>query len=380
MDVYALCVYKLISYITPLDTVMPAKYDTYVLNVCFVIPVLFSVLLFIPFSRNRNAVIPLTVRTSFNDWGSLRTLYETAPTPLTWQDISAIVWCPWGDETSPQCRCYRDYFENTYLPDARNASFTPKQLGEKHGQGAIVDCMRFRPSWRKETCGPFCRLHVCTPVILMCLYMLFFFSKLIAHENSFLGVAAVTLPPVLVLATIISQLAMENTSGIISSLSVLSSYVESIYVSRDVTLEQVFWSYHRYLCGAVAVWAAVTHQARDIYDVGMYGVSGFTAGLLAYMVFLIKSGRQCRRSQYTCITVWLGICAVTGMFLIIIQQHWYSRSLQKSSMASVVCLLICLCQCLFQTPYDIAPVSLHVMLSLTVLCISFWSVIVDTWG
>jgi ABC-type transport system involved in cytochrome c biogenesis permease subunit len=160
---------------------------------------------------------------------------------------------------------------------------------------------------------------------------------------------------------------------------VLSAYVESVYVSKNATLEQVFWSYHRYLCGAIAVWAAVTHQARDILDAGMYGMFGFTAGLLAYMVFLIKQGHPCRTNLHTCIVVWLGICAVVGTFVMAIQQHWYTRSTQRSSAASVVCLLISLCQCLFQTPYDIAPVALHVLLSLTVLCVSFWAAVVDTW-
>jgi len=209
--------------------------------------------------------------------------------------------------------------------------------------------------------------------------MLFFFSKLIERKNAFMSVAAQFLPPALALITIITQLAIENVGGILSSLSVISSYVESIYVSRDVTLEQVFWSYHRYLCGAVAVWVAVTHQARDVYQVIMYGVSGFTAGLLAYMVFLLKSGHPCKRNQQTCIIVWLGICAVAGMFTIVIQQHWYAQSTQASSMASVVCLFVCIFQCLFQTPYDVAPVSLHVLLSLTVLFISFWAVVSDTW-
>ena len=358
---------------------MTLKYSKYVLNSCFFIPVIFIVLLYIPFSKNRDSVIPLTFRTSFNEWGILKALYENALVPLTWSDISSVVWCPFGSDTSPQCGCFRDYYEQTYLPDTHNTTQTPKQLGEKHGRGAVTECLRFRPSWRKETCGQFCRLHICTPVILSCLYMLFFFSKLIETDNTFMLTAATVVPPVLALLTITTQLALENVGGILSSLSVLSSYTESIYVSRDASLEQVFWSYHRYLCGAVAVWAAVTHQARDVYDVGMYGVSGFTAGLLAYMVYLIKSGRPCRQSQGTCITIWLGICAVAGMFVIVIQQHWYSHSLQKSSIVSVVCLLICMCQCLFQTPYDIAPVSLHVLLSLIVLSISFWAVVVDTW-
>jgi hypothetical protein len=82
---------------------------------------------------------------------------------------------------------------------------------------------------------------------------------------------------------------------------------------------------------------------------------------------------------HICITVWLGICSITGMFVVVIQQHWYYQSSQKSSLASVVCLVISLCQCLFQTPYDVAPVSLHVLLSLTVLLVSFWAVTVDTW-
>ena len=350
-----------------------------ILNLCFLVPVILVLLLLVPFCSNRSAVIPLTIRTSFNEWGRLRRLYETSGPALSWANISSVVWCPLGVRTSPQCGCFLDYFEKTYLPDTTNKNMTVKQLGEKHGSGAVMECLRFRSSWRKETCGQFCRLHVSTPVILSCLYMIFFFSKLITVDYSAMGLAAVYLPPVLAISVVIIQLALENTGGILSSLSIISSYMESVYVSRDATLEQIFWSYHRYLCGAVAVWAAVTHQARDIYDVVMYGLSGFTAGLLAYMIFLVKSGKQCRRRLHTCIIVWLGICVVAGMFVIIIQQHWYTHSQQMSSVASVVCLIICLSQCLFQTPYDISSVSLHVLLSLIVLVVSFYAVVVDAW-
>jgi hypothetical protein len=324
-------------------------------------------------------VIPLSVRTSFNGWGKLRTLYETAPVPLNWTNISSVVWCPDGFGESPQCECFRTYYEDKYLPDVRNSSLTTAQLGKKHGQNAIMDCLRVRPSWRKETCGQFCRLHISTPVILMCMYMIFFFSKLVLNEETFISSASVYLPPLLALTTIITQLGMENVGGILSSISVASSYIESIYVSRDAKLDQVFWSYHRYVCGAVAVWAAVTHQARDLYDVFMYGLFGFTAGLLAYTVFLVKAGLRGKQEIQICIVVWLGICSVAGVFVIAIQQHWYSNSRQKSSLVSVVCLVICLCQCLFQTPYDIAPVSLHILLSITILLCSVWAVMVDTW-
>jgi hypothetical protein len=209
--------------------------------------------------------------------------------------------------------------------------------------------------------------------------MIFFFSKLGDGRDTYSEWGFMYIPPILAATVIISQLAMENVGGILASLSILSAYTESVYVSRGATLEQVFWSYHRYLCGAMAVWAAVTHQARDVYSVGMYGLAGFTAGLMAYMIFLIKSEQPCKGSRHTSITVWVGICVVSAMFVIVIQQHWYDSSLQRSSMASVVCLLICLCQCLFQTPYDIAPVPLHVLLSLTVLCVAFFGAVSDTW-
>ena len=355
------------------------SFTQYILNFCFFTPVFLLFVLFFPFFNSRNSVIPLSVRTSFNEWGKLRTLYETASVPLNWTNITSVVWCPVGLKESPQCECFRGYYEEKYLPDVRNSSLTAAQLGKKHGQNALMDCLRARPSWRKETCGQFCRLHISTPVILMCMYMIFFFSKLIPNENSFVSTASVYLPPLLALTTIITQLGMENVGGILSSISVVSSYIESIYVSRDGKRDQVFWSYHRYVCGAVAVWAAVTHQARDLYDVFMYGLFGFTAGLLAYAVFLVKAGLPGKYNNQICIVVWLGICSVSGVFVIAIQQHWYSHSRQKSSLVSVVCLVICLCQCLFQTPYDIAPVSLHILLSLTVLLCSFWAVMVDTW-
>lgn len=352
-----------------------------IFNLCFVVPVIYTVFLIFPFTVSRGSVIPLTYRTSFNDWGRLRHLYETAQVPLLWSNVSEIVWCPLGPNTSPQCDCFRDYYEKTYVPDTLNANLTVNALGAKHGQGAVMDCLRRRPSWRKDTCGQFCRLHISTPVILSCLYMILFFSKLVDSDNKLVSIGAVYAPDILTLLVIVLQLAFEMSGGVLSSLSVISAYAESLYVSRaTVTVEQVFWSYHRYLCGAIAVWAAVTHQARDVYTVAMYGVYGFTAGLLAYMVFLIKSGRPCKTNLHTCITVWLGICAVAGTFVIVIQQHWYSNSKFKSSMVSVVSLVICLCQCLFQTPYDIAPISLHVVLSITVLTLSFWAVTFDTWG
>jgi hypothetical protein len=351
-----------------------------ILNACFTVPVLYTLLLYIPFSGSRGSVIPLTYRTPFNEWGKLRNLYENAPAPLSWSDISAIVWCPLGNETSPQCGCFRDYYEDTYLPDAQNASITPKELGMKHGSPAVMECLRFRTSWRKQTCGQFCRLHIGTPVILSCLYMLLFFSKLVKSDYEIIKWGAQYAPGVLAFVTVILQLAFEVSGGVLSSLSVVSAFTESIYVSRSATLEQVFWSYHRYLCGAIAVWAAVTHQARDVYSVVMYGMYGFTAGLLAYMVYLVKSGQPCKANVHTCITTWLGICAVVGMFVTVLQQHWYSNSQLKSSMVSVVCLIVCLAQCLFQTPYDVAPVSLHVLLSLIVLSLSFWAVMADTWG
>ena len=353
-------------------------YTRAVIQLCFAIPVVYTAVLMYPFINNRDTVIPLTFRTQFNKWGELRKLYETHQYPLSWPDIESVVWCPMGPETSSQCGCFKDYFETTYLPDLLDTNLTETDLREKHGQGAVMDCLRHRPSWRKETCGAFCRLHVSTPVILSCLYMLFFFSKLVMSDIAAVRIAAAYIPSILALIAIVMQLAVEKTGGIISSLSVISSFMESLYVSRSVTMEQVFWSYHRYLCGAMAVWAAVTHQARDIYNVGMYGVFGFTAGLLAYMVFLIKSGKPCRSNFHTCITVWLGICSVAGMFMIVIQQHWYSNSSEISSVVSVVCLVICLGQCLFQTPYDIAPVSLHVFLSMIILTISFSAVMIDT--
>ena len=351
-----------------------------ILNACFTVPVVYTILLYFPFAGSRSSVIPLTYRTPFNEWGKLRNLYEHAPAPLSWSNISAIVWCPLGYESSPQCGCFKDYYEDKYLSDAKNTSLTAQEFGMKHGRLAVMDCLRFRPSWRNETCGQFCRLHIGTPVILSCLYMLLFFSKLVKSDIEIITWSAGFAPGILAFVTIVLQLALELSGGIISSLSIISAFTESMYVSHNATVEQVFWSYHRYLCGAMAVWAAVTHQARDVYSVAMYGMYGFTAGLLAYMVYLVKSGQPCKSNIHTCITSWLGICAVVGMFVIILQQHWYTHSQLNSSMVSVVSLIVCLGQCLFQTPYDVAPVSLHVLLSLIVLSLSFWAVMADTWG
>lgn len=363
---------------------MGVTYLQRVIQLCFTLPIVYTVALMYPFFTNRQTVIPLTYRTQFNRWGELRGLYEGAPSTLSWANISAVVWCPLGRSTSPQCGCFMDYFEDTYLPAALNLTLqagmgpTAADFGKKHGRDAVMSCLRLRPSWRKTACGPFCRLHVGTPVTLSCLYMLMFFSKMVDSSSVAMQAAARFVPGLMALTVIVTQLGMESTGGLLASLSVASSYTESLYIPSAPGIELVFWSYHRYLCGAMAVWAAVTHQARDVYEVAMYGAYGFTAGLLAYMVFLIKSGRPCRPNLHTCIVVWLGICAVAGMFVLLIQQNWYSHSRQSSSVASVLCLFVCLCQCLFQTPYDVAPVSLHVMLSLTVLSLAFGAVMADT--
>ena len=151
------------------------KYTRAVIQLCFTVPVVYAVVLLYPFFNNRNTVIPLTFKTQFNKWGEVRNLYETHPYPLSWSDIEAVVWCPMGRDTSPQCGCFKNYHETKYLPDLLDSNLTETELREKHGRGVVVDCLRHRPSWRKETCGPFCRLHVSTPITLSCLYMLFFF-------------------------------------------------------------------------------------------------------------------------------------------------------------------------------------------------------------
>jgi hypothetical protein len=365
-------------------------------NHCFELSAAYTVVLLVLYIAKRGAIIPLTYRSAFDGWGGVRGLFERATAPVPFEALQGAIWCPGGEPAlvSSQCACFVDYYNQTYAADlARqnltraplpwNASAMFVELGRKHSAGILSACLRFRPTHRKASCCDFCRVHLATPILLASLYMCLFFYGQSTYGQSAHGRWWLGLPLGLALAIAVSSLYLHRTGGIVSTLSVLSVLMEIYYTTqRGDSRAQVFWSYHRFLCAALAVWAGLTHQARDVLLLASYGMLGFFAGFLAYAVFLVKQATPCRHSGSVCLYLYMGIGVIVACFVLLVQQHWYEGSALWSSAVSVPLLGACLFQCFGQTPFQAPPVRLNVMLSLGLLTAAFLAVVGDLveWG
>lgn len=349
-------------------------------DLCFGVSTALTVTLLTLFVLRRDAQVPLSYRSMFDGWGDVRKLFLDARSPVTQGQLNNVTWCPRGQQTSSQCGCFQDYLSQKYLPDVAarwppNVSASIKtQIGQNHSDGILNSCLGKSPSWRKQSCGRFCSIHLSTPVLLANLYMCILFSTVSQYR-------LVWLPLLLSFLTITLSLALDREGGVVSSLSVLS-LITDLYVFGPVKPwdSQIFWSYQRFLCCALAVWAAVTHQARDIYLVAAYGVLGFFAGFMSYAVYLVKLGVPCRHSGSVCLYLYLGIGAVAACFVILVQQHWFSGGVMLSSSVSVPLLFIALMQCLGQTPYHAPPIQLNLLISLALLFGGSLAAILDLWA
>ena len=354
-------------------------------NSCFEISAVYTITLLILYTLKRDATIPLSYRTVFDNWGALKSLFTDATAPLTWPEIDAVVWCPPPVRSaSSQCGCFYDYFNATYYSDllGQNLTQTPLpadaaarfvSLGQKHATGIVTACLRHRPSWRKNLCGEFCRVHLSVPVMLACLYMCVFFFVSSTYSRAW-GVV----PWALALVAIALNLGLDHNGGIISALSIISVLLEVHYTTkRTQWREQTFWSYHRFLCGALAVWAGATHQARDVVLLASYGMLGFFIGFLSYAVFLVKQGAPCRHSGSISLYLYIGIGAIVACFILLIQQHWYAGSPMWASAVSVLVFGVALLQCFSQTPYHAPPVRLNILISLGILTAAFLAAVAD---
>ena len=346
-------------------------------DLCFGVSTAFTITLLTLFVIRRDAHVPLSYRSMFDGWGDVRKLFLDARSPVTQAQLDSVTWCPRGQQTSSQCGCFQDYLNQRYLPDVAvrwNTTISTTlitQIGQNHSDGILNSCLRKRPSWRKESCGNFCSVHLSTPILLSNLYMCILFSTISQYSLPWL-------PLLLSVLTIGLSLGLDHDGGVVSSLSVLSVITDLyIFGPKKPWDSQIFWSYHRFLCSALAVWAAVTHQARDIYLVAAYGLLGFFAGFMSYAVYLVKLGVPCRHSGSVCLYLYLGIGAVTACFVILIQQHWFSGGVMYSSSVSVPLLCGALIQCLGQTPYHAAPIQLNLIISLALLVFGSLAVISD---
>ena len=354
-----------------------------VIQRCFEISTIYFVVLISFYVHNHDtALIPLTFRTHFHRWGELQDLYRKNPTNLTFQYVSdSVLLCPKIAENVPQCQCMRNYHSTVYVKDALtwNVSVNGSlaSLGEIHAKALVGTCLRKRPPYQKDSCGEFCRVHLATPAMLMSAFMILFYSKICRYETYWMCLVVDVIPYVISLIVIITQLALERTGGIFASLSIISVLFEINYLSPCTSDAQVFWSFQRFFCGVLAVYAATSNQARDMVQVFAFASFGFSVGLLSYIVFLIKQGCPCKYDSRVCLHMWLGVCVITSGFTILGQQAWYPDSPMRSTVISNVCLILACCQSLFLTPNYSAPLLLQLGFSFVLLSLCFGAAVLD---
>ncbi len=105
----------------------------------------------------------------------------------------------------------------------------------------------------------------------------------------------------------------------------------------------------------MAVWAAASHQARNIYLITCYAVLGFILGMLGYNQYLMRYRQGCNdKISVVSLYVRMGMCMITVCFLLLVQQHLYPASPMWSSLVSLFALgvviseLACTyCVCIF---------------------------------
>ena len=300
-------------------------------NLIFLLSTIFTAVLLGLYVAERDKYILLTYSTPFSDWGAVRNLTKGE---LTWGNLSRVAWCA-TPASSPLCGCFHGYVTGPY----RNKTSEERARSDEIYDGLLDSCMRGMPTWRKDTCGNFCRVHLVTPVLLACLATSLFLSRVAVFDSRFLTSAARYAPLILALCVIVLQLVLDLTGGILFSLAVVGMALEISYLTPCQDGATAFWAGARYVATVLAVWAAVTHQARDVYLVTAYGTLGVFVGTLAYYEHVIRCRLGSPTARMLGLLAWLGLCCVTGAFVLLIQQQWYPRSPVASSVASVVALL-----------------------------------------
>jgi hypothetical protein len=269
-----------------------------------------------------------------------------------------------------------------------SAAFTrgdgPKDLaalGELQADGVVRACLGKRTTWRKDTCAHFCQIHLAVPVLVACLCMSLFFSRITEFNSKFWGIISSYLPVLLALLVIIMNLVADAQGAVPAVLTVLSAILEMTFACSCVEAARVYWSFQRFFMGSLAVWAAVTHQGRDLYVLSAYATLGFFIGMLAYTEYIMRFKQGCnKRMRVVSIYVWVGICVITASFLLLIQQHWYPDSPTWSSTASVTCLIFTCLQCVVMVPGLWISDTVQTATGLTLLSISVLAVGVDILG
>ena len=344
----------------------------------FVVSTVFTVTLLGLYIGRRDKNIPLTYSTPFTDWGSVRDAVRAGPTNLTWPRLANLTWCS-APSAAPLCHCLAKHLSGPYTNNTREfmrKGMEPAQLAEAVFDDLIDACMRARPVWKKETCDGVCTIHLATPPLLACLASSLFLSRVSVFSSHFLSSVAYYAPLVLALLAIVFQLVLDLTGGILPSLAVVAMVVEISYLSPCQDGATAFWSGWRYVATMLALYAAVAHQARDVFLVTAYGFLGMLLGVLAYFEFLV----QCRSGSHTArvlgLFAWVGIGCITGALLLLVQQQWLPRSPVTSSVASVVALFGFCAQCLLSYAPRVSD-RLQMCVGLLLLAVCFVATAMD---
>ena len=355
-------------------------------NAAFALSSIYATFLLFLYIFKRDVTIPLTYRFPMYNWGTLKTLLETDPLHLDQVKFRAALWCD-GAETSPQCNCLYNYsipggtFDLNAAPHQAGITASALlDLGKLQYTDLLDACLLERTSWRKETCDYWCRVHLATPMSLACLFTSLFFSRIVQYESSTVQMSAGLIPLALSLLTIAAHIGIDLAGGVVAGLSVLGALLELSYNSCSCgDHAQVYWNLQRYLLASLAVWAAVTQQARDIYLVGSYAVLGFMLGLLAYMQYLMRYRQGCNsRVRVVSLYVWVGMCIIAGSFVLLVQQHIYPASPIWSSLVALLVLFVSCVQCTCNAPGVYVDDTIQVVVTLATLSFATLAVAWDT--
>ena len=310
-----------------------------VARVIYALCTLYTVVLLGLYISQRDKIIPLTYRTAFGDWGAMRAYVEQSPANLTWDGLSNIAWCT-GGSSSPLCSCLYTYLAGAYINNTRlYALESQQQLGDSTFSDIAKSCLRARPTWRKDTCDGFCKVHLLTPVLLICLGGSLFLSRVSAYDSHFATVAAYYIPLFLAVLVVVFQLVLDTYSGILVSLTVLGMLIEISYIPPCEDAGVAYWSFGRYFGALLAVWVAITHQGRDLLLLSAFGFLGFFLGVLAFGERLARRRPCSWTAKHISLYNWVGMCCIVASLALLVQQVWYAHSPASSSSVSVPALI-----------------------------------------
>jgi hypothetical protein len=208
------------------------------------------------------------------------------------------------------------------------------------------------------------------------------------YNSNTLSILSTYIPIMLAGLVIIMNFVSDPLGAIPAVLTIISALFEMTfacsymcyvsYTDNNTQDIRVFWSFQRFFMGSIAVWAAVTHQARDLYVVSSYATLGFFIGMLAYTEYIMrfKQGYN-KRMRVVSIYVWVGICAISSCLFLLVQQHWYPDSPVWSSIISVACLFMTCLQCVALVPGVWVSDTIQLATGLFLLTVSVLAVSVD---